>query len=39
MKRWSLILPVFILSFIFALDDNVKVQEETQQQKQIVASN
>ena len=39
MKRWSLILPVFTLSFIFALDDNVKVQEETQQQKQIVASN
>ena len=39
MKRWSLILPLFTLSFIFALDDNVKVQEEIQQQKQIVADN
>ena len=37
MKRWSLILPLFTLSFIFALDDNVKVQEEIQQQKQIVS--
>ena len=39
MKRWSLILPLFTLSFIFALDDNVKVQEKIQQQKQIVADN
>ena len=39
MKRWLTILPLFTLSFIFALDDNVKDQDAIQQEKSMVVGN
>ena len=39
MNRFSLISPLFILSLIFAFDDNVKVKKEPQKQEQIVSHN
>ena len=39
MNRFSLISPLFILSLIFAFDDNVKVKKEPQQQEQIASYN
>mgnify|MGYP000875906527 CR=1 FL=1 len=39
MNRFSLISPLFILSLIFAFDDNVKVKKEPQKQEQIASYN
>ena len=39
MKRWLTILPLFTLSFIFALDDNVKDQDAIHQEKTMVVGN